>query len=105
MHLSSKSTDVLARVALFAAAIIWGSSFFVVKNAVDVMPPNFLLGIRFTIGCVLLAIVFHKRLAKLNKDYFIKGGIIGFCLFAAYCIQTSGIRYTTPVKIAFLTEF
>ncbi len=103
MHLSSKSTDVLARVALFAAAIIWGSSFFVVKNAVDVMPPNFLLGIRFTIGCVLLAIVFHKRLAKLNKDYFIKGGIIGFCLFAAYSIQTIGITDTTPGKNAFLT--
>lgn len=103
MHLSKKSVGVLSRVALFAAAIIWGISFFVVKNAVDVIPPNFLLGIRFTIACILLAIIFHKRLANLNKDYFIKGGIIGFCLFAAYSIQTIGITDTTPGKNAFLT--
>lgn len=37
---------------LFAAAIIWGTSFFVMKNALDVIPVFYLLAIRFTAGAV-----------------------------------------------------
>ncbi|MDD3172827.1 MAG: DMT family transporter, partial [Herbinix sp.] len=51
----------------------------------------------------LLSAIFHKRIKKLNKDYFIKGGIIGVCLFLAYSLQTIGITDTTPGKNAFLT--
>ena len=47
----------LAKPMLFAAAIIWGTSFFVMKNALDVIPVFYLLAIRFTAGAVLLAAV------------------------------------------------
>ena len=92
-----------AKAALFGAAIIWGSSFFIMKNAVEVLPTNLLLGIRFTIGCLLLSLVFHKRLKKLNKSYFLYGFIIGLFLYLAYWFQTVGLRGTTPGKNAFLT--
>ncbi len=97
------SKNVNAKMALFGAAIIWGSSFLIVKNSMDVMQPHMLLAFRFTIGCILLSMIFHKRLRKLSKDYFIKGGIIGLCLFLAYSLQTIGITDTTPGKNAFLT--
>ncbi len=96
-----KST--LSRTALFLAALIWGSSFVFVKNAVDVVAPSQLLAMRFTIGCLLLSVLFCKRLKVINKDYIISGGIIGVCLFLAYFIQTIGITDTTPGKNAFLT--
>ena len=92
-----------AKLALFGATLIWGSSFLIVKNTMEVMQPHVLLALRFTIGCFLLGIIFHKRLKKLNKDYLIKGGIIGVCLFLAYSLQTIGITDTTPGKNAFLT--
>ena len=92
-----------AKAALFGAALIWGSSFLVVKNSMSVIQPHMLLAFRFTIGCVLLSIIFHKRLRLLNKDYFIKGGILGAFLFLAYSLQTIGIIDTTPGKNAFLT--
>ncbi len=95
--------NVGAKAALFIAAIIWGGSFLIVKNSMDMIQPHMLLAIRFTIGCILLSIIFHKRLKTLNKDYFIKGGIIGACLFIAYSLQTIGIIDTTPGKNAFLT--
>ncbi len=97
------SRNFAAKAALFGAAIIWGSSFLVVKNSMDVMQPHILLAIRFTLGCLLLAVVFHKRLKNLNKDYYIKGGIIGIFLFLGYTLQTIGITDTTPGKNAFLT--
>ena len=36
----------LAKPMLFAAALIWGSSFFMMKGAVDVIPTFFLLALR-----------------------------------------------------------
>ena len=94
---------LLSRCALFGAALIWGSSFFVVKNTVDVFPPNLLLAFRFTIGGLLLALVFWKKLRLLNREYLWKGGLTGILLFAAYSMQTIGITDTTPGKNAFLT--
>ncbi len=92
-----------AKIALFGATLIWGSSFIVVKNSMDVMQPHMLLAFRFTIAGMLLCLIFGKRLHKLNKDYFIKGGILGTFLFLAYSLQTIGITDTTPGKNAFLT--
>lgn len=94
---------IASKLALFGASVIWGSSFLVVKNTMDIMQPHTLLAFRFTIGCILLSIIFMKRLKNINKDYFIKGGIIGILLFIAYSLQTIGITDTTPGKNAFLT--
>lgn len=101
--MDKKSKKVSAKAALFGAALIWGSSFLIVKNSMDIMQPHMLLAMRFFIGALLLSIIFHKRLKQLNRDYFIKGGIIGAFLFLAYSLQTIGITDTTPGKNAFLT--
>ena len=93
----------LAKIALLSAAFIWGTSFVVMKDSVDVFPTPILLGIRFTLGCILLCIIFCKNLKKLNKEYFVQGGIIGIMLFLAYYTQTLGLTDTTPGKNAFLT--
>lgn len=88
---------------LFAAALIWGTSFFIMKNALDIMPVYYLLAIRFTAGAVLLSLVCWKKWKDFTADYLWRGAIIGGCLFLAYAIQTFGLSYTTPSKNAFLT--
>jgi drug/metabolite transporter (DMT)-like permease len=101
--MNNHSKSLNAKLALFGATLIWGGSFLIVKNSMDVMQPHALLAFRFTIGCFLLCIIFHKRLRQLNKDYFLKGGALGVFLFMAYSLQTIGITDTTPGKNAFLT--
>ena len=101
--MKTKNISLLAKLALLMAAIIWGSSFIIVKNTVDVLPPNMLLAVRFSLACALLSVIYHKRLRLINKEYLISGAIIGFFLFLAYCSQTIGITDTTPGKNAFLT--
>ncbi len=93
----------LAKPMLFAAALIWGSSFFIMKGAVDVIPTFFLLAVRFTGGAALLAIVCWKKWKEFTSDYLWRGAVIGGFLFAAYSVQTFGIALTTPSKNAFLT--
>ncbi len=64
----SRTQTLFAKLALFGAAMIWGSSFFIVKDTVGVLPPNLLLAVRFSVACVLLSILFWKKLKK-NRPY------------------------------------
>ena len=101
-----KETSILARFAsplIVLATIIWGSSFVVMKNSVDVLPTFWLLAIRFSASAIVLAIVFLPRWKVCDKQYLIGGTVMGFCLFVAYTFQTYGLERTTPGKNAFFT--
>lgn len=93
----------MAKPMLFAAAIIWGTSFYIMKNTLDVLPIRFLLAIRFTVAAALLAVVFAGKWKCFTLDYLWRGAIIGALLFGAYLIQTFGLARTTPSKNAFFT--
>ena len=93
----------LAKPMLFAAALIWGTPFFIMKNALDVMPVQYLLAIRFTAGAVLLGLLCWKKWKIFTPDYLWRGAIIGGFLYLAYSVQTYGLALTTPSKNAFLT--
>ncbi len=101
--LKSKNKVLLARLALFIATIIWGSSFVIVKNTVDVLPVFFLLAIRFSIAFIILAVIFFKHFKSIDKNYILHGAVVGLLLFTAYATQTFGITDTSPGKNAFLT--
>ncbi len=101
--MSEKQMRRLAKPMLAGAALIWGSSFFMMKDIVDVIPPLCLLAIRFTGGAVLLGLVCHSKWKNFTPDYLWRGAVIGGFLWAAYTVQTFGIRYTTPSNNAFLT--
>lgn len=93
----------LAKPMLFAAALIWGTSFFIMKNALDSLPVYALLAIRFTAGAILLSIVCLKKWKDFTVDYLWRGAVVGGFLFTAYTVQTFGLSLTTPSKNAFLT--
>jgi len=101
--MSPKTMKLLAKPMLFTAALIWGTSFFIMKNALDSVPVFFLLAIRFTAGAVLLSLVCWKKWREFTADYLWRGAIIGGFLFLAYTVQTFGLSLTTPSKNAFLT--
>ncbi len=92
-----------AKAALFAAAVIWGLSFVIVKDAIETVPPLLTIGIRFLIAFALMSVVFIKKYGLINRDYIIKGITAGAFLWLAYAVQTVGLAGTTPGKNAFLT--
>ena len=102
--MSASTLKKLAKPMLFAAAFIWGSSFFIMKDTLDAMPVQYLLAIRFTTGAALLGLVcWNKWRPFLKADYLWRGGAMGLCLYLAYAIQTYGLERTTSSKNAFLT--
>ncbi len=104
LRLSGNVSPVVYKLMIVAATLIWGSSFVVMKDSVEVMEPSWLIGIRFVLTAVVLAAIFHKRVAaSLNKRAMIAGSVLGVLIFGAYWFQTVGLVYTTPGKNAFLT--
>ena len=95
--------QLVAKLSLLLATLIWGSSFIIMKDALDDITTYYLLAIRFTGAFVLLGIVFWKKWKHINKDVMAAGFIMGTALIAAYAFQTFGLMDTTPGKNAFLT--
>ncbi|MEC4183943.1 DMT family transporter [Adlercreutzia sp. R21] len=92
------------KLMLLAATVIWGFAFVVMKDAVDVLPPAQLIGVRFLLTGLLMAALFHRKLrGSLNKGFLSAGLVLGAVTFLAFWVQTVGLAETTPGKNAFLT--
>ena len=91
------------RLALLTAAVIWGSSFIVMKDAVNNIPVYLLLAIRFTLAGLLLGVIFRKRLIQAGRRILPHGALCGVLLLCAYATQTFGLMTTSPGTNAFLT--
>lgn len=98
-----KKNCVLGRAALFAMTFIWGTSFVVLKNTIDVIPTLYVLAFRFSGAAVLMLLIGIKQIKKLDSSYLKGGVVMGLFLFMAYALQTFGLEQTTPGKNAFLT--
>ena len=103
MKTYKKSTVALASMGLLLVTAIWGFSFVIVKEAVDVIPPLYMMAFRFTIASAGMAVLFAKRLRNITKQMLLHGAWIGIWLFLAYVAQTWGCKYTTAGKNAFIT--
>ncbi len=97
------AVKLLAAAGLIFTTIIWGSSFAVMKNSLDILPPAYLLAIRFSMAAICLVAVFIKKIKKMSKQDLLYGSILGIFLFLAYLFQTYGLKYTTASKNAFIT--
>ena len=101
--MNKRSTQVFASLGLLLTAAVWGFAFVVVKDSLDYVGSVYMVAIRFSIAAIGLAIIFCKRLKKIDKKHLLMGGITGLFLFLAYLVQTIGCSYTTAGKNAFLT--
>ena len=95
--------SLIGRSALIATTLIWGTSFVVLKSALDDITPLWVLAIRFGGAALIMLLASLPTLKKLDRQYIKGGAVMGLCLAAAYTVQTYGLVYTTPGKNAFLT--
>lgn len=100
---TSKNAKLLATAGFLFITMIWGGSFVVMKNSVDLVPPSYLLALRFTLAAAFMALAFPGRMKKLDRGSLTCGLIMGIFLTLAYLFQTYGIKYTTASKNAFIT--
>lgn len=93
----------LGEAMLIITAVIWGSGFVFSAVSLNYFTPYQLLAVRFSIGVIILSVVFYKRLKNIKKSTLKRGLLLGIFLYLAFLLQTVGLQYTTPSKNAFLT--
>jgi drug/metabolite transporter (DMT)-like permease len=95
---------VLARLAILAATLIWGTSFAIVQRALADLPVFHFLAYRFTVATLLLLPLVARRPGALRAPHLVRDGLLlGALLFCGFSLQTTGLLWTTPSRSAFLT--
>ena len=100
----SKKLNLIGQLLLLTATIVWGTSFFILKETIEQVPAYFVIALRFLFSGVVLFFVFIKKLKTLSTKNVFQGIVIGVFVALAYMLQTSGLKYTSPGRNAFLTS-
>ena len=87
---------------LFVVAV-WGTTFVVVKGALDDASPLAFNLARMTLAFLVMAVAYHRYWREVNRHQIIAGAVVGFFLAMGYQFQTAGLVKTTPSKSAFIT--
>jgi drug/metabolite transporter (DMT)-like permease len=89
----------VAYLALAFAALLFGSTFVIIKEALKTMPPLAFVGWRFLLGGAVLGVIGPPRGRAVWRDGLMAGGL----LFAGYALQTVGLAHTSASNSGLIT--
>jgi drug/metabolite transporter (DMT)-like permease len=96
-----------AEAALALVAVIWGSTFVVVKQALGDISTLYFLFLRFSLASICLLLLFANSFRKMPwleiRRGLGGGAIAGLFLWLGYILQTVGLKYTSAGNSGFLT--
>ncbi len=107
-----KQKQILANIMLFLAALIWGSSFSIVKIGFRYMTPFFLNGLRFAAAALFVLVLFlitrrkeaEKAESRLSTGRQIRAGMMsGTALAVGAALQQWGLMTVTASNTGFIT--
>lgn len=102
-HLAKAGRSYVPEILLGLAALFWGATFVVVKEAVATVDPLLFIGSRFLVAAVMLLALFPRVIAR-HFGAALKGGVIlGTLLTLGYVTQTIGLQYTSASASGFIT--
>lgn len=92
-----------AHTLLVLLTLIWGSTFVLVKDALQFVTPVLFVAVRMGIAAAVLALLYRRHIALFTRTTAVNGALVGLFLALGYLFQTTGLKFTTPSKAAFLT--
>jgi drug/metabolite transporter (DMT)-like permease len=97
------SNSTVAHILLLAVVIVWGSTFVLVKDALQDASPLLFNLLRMALAFIALAVINRRQLRSITRRSLISGLIVGLFLAAGYQFQTAGLALTTAAKSGFIT--
>jgi drug/metabolite transporter (DMT)-like permease len=89
----------LATFLLVGLTAVWGSTFFLIRDLVDVIPPVDFLAVRFCLAAVIMLALFWKPVRALSRRQVVIGIGLGALYGLAQIFQTQGLA-TTPASVS-----
>jgi drug/metabolite transporter (DMT)-like permease len=100
---SARGGTRAATVALVSVTAVWGSTFVVVKHAVERMPVMGFLAWRFAIAALVMVLARPRSVTHLDRQGRRRGVALGIALGGGYVAQTFGLRHTPASVSGFVT--
>ena len=89
----------LATLLLVALTAVWGSTFFLIRDLVETVPPVDFLAVRFSLSAVIMLLVFWRPVRALSRRQVLVGVGLGALYGLAQIFQTQGLA-TTPASVS-----
>jgi drug/metabolite transporter (DMT)-like permease len=98
-----QNKKLIAQFGLLITALIWGATFLIVKDAIDLQtfPPFIFAALRFALAAICIIFFVDYKSIKNNAVGPILCGIV---LFIGYGFQNYGLEATSPINSAFITS-
>jgi len=101
--LTPARSRLFATLLLVVVTMIWGSTFFLIRDVVRVLPPTDFLAVRFTIAALAMVAVFWRPMLALGRRDLAIGVGLGALYAVAQILQTVGLAHTEASRSGFIT--
>jgi len=101
--MKQKNKSAFSELGLLYSVIVWGSSFFILKETLQFVSPTQLVGYRFLFAALIAGtiLIFQRKNPLKNWK---QGFVLGLMLFLINASQTLGIKFTSASNSAFITS-
>ena len=93
----------LATLLLVSVTAVWGSTFFLIRDLVEHVPPADFLAVRFGIAAVVMFALFRRQTMALTRRELRVGVVLGVLYGVAQVLQTMGLQHTDASVSGFIT--
>lgn len=101
--LKGKFLEYAADISIVTIALIWGSTFIVMKQGVENIQPITYLFFRFLFAAILMCLIAVPYLKQFNLKMLKDGIILGIYLFLTFFFQVLSLRLITASEVGILT--
>ncbi len=93
----------MADLALLLLTLLWGTTFSLVKEALQGASVGVFLSLRFGVAALVLGAIWAIRRDRVGERFLRHGALLGLAMLAGFWLQTLGLRHTTPARSGFIT--
>lgn len=98
----NRKVEVVASIILAVVALVWGTTYAVIKDTLSVVQPFSLMMFRFGFSALILSLMYLKKFKTIKSVDLKRGVIIGIFMFLAFYFLIVSIRFTTASKFSFI---
>ena len=98
----NRNVEVIASIVLAVVALVWGTTYAVIKDTLSVVQPFSLMMFRFGFSALILSMMYLKKFKTIKSVDLKRGIIIGIFMFLAFYFLIVSIRFTTASKFSFI---
>ena len=98
----NRKIEVIASIVLAVVALVWGTTYAVIKDTLSIIQPFSLMMFRFGFSALILSLMYLKKFKTIKGVDLKRGIIIGIFMFLAFYFLIVSIRFTTASKFSFI---